>query len=176
MEDLIDSEIVVDLTLHVEAISKHVPLRPVRTEHDSDAAVASTNRLLDAGAADAAHPLADLVAPLGELIGNYDALNHPATDVAPRAVLRATLDQQGCTQIELAQELRSQGVDSEILSDKREMNLRQMRALAIRFSGDGVGRWCKCGGGVKSSYPSTKRRPAFSWNLHRSGVGCTLWR
>ena len=30
MEDLIDSEIVADLTLHVEAISRHVPLRLLR--------------------------------------------------------------------------------------------------------------------------------------------------
>ena len=105
MEDLIDSEIVADLTLHVEAISRHVPLRrlrPIRTEHDYDAAVASMNRLLDAGAADEAHPLADLVATPGELIGDYDALNYPATDVAPRAVLRAMMDQQGITQSELA--------------------------------------------------------------------------
>ena len=92
------------------------------------------NRLLDAGAADEAHPLADLVATLGELIGDYDAVNYPATDVAPRAVLRALMDQHGLTQSELAHELGSQGVVSEILSGKREMNLRQMRALAVRFS------------------------------------------
>ena len=60
--------------------------------------------------------------------------NYPATDVAPRAVLRALMDQQGLTQSELAYELGSQGVVSEILSGKREMNLRQMRALAVRFS------------------------------------------
>jgi HTH-type transcriptional regulator/antitoxin HigA len=137
MEDLmdrIDSGIVADLTLHVAAISKHVPLRPIRTEHDYDAAVASMNRLLDAGAADEAHPLADLVATLGELIGDYDAVNYPAADVAPTAVLRALMDQQGLTQSDLAQEVGSQGVVSEILSGKREMNLRQMRALAVRFS------------------------------------------
>ena len=100
LDDLMDSEMVADLTLHVEAISKHVPLRPIRTEHDYDAAVASMNRLLDAGAADEAHPLADLVATLGELIGDYDAVNYPATDIAPRAVLRALMDQQGLTQSE----------------------------------------------------------------------------
>ena len=92
------------------------------------------NRLLDAGAADEAHPLADLAATLGELIGDYDAVNYPATDVAPRAVLRALMDQQGLTQSELAHELGSQGVVSEILSGKRAMNLRQIRALANRFS------------------------------------------
>jgi len=52
----------------------------------------------------------------------------------PLAVLRAMMDQQGLTQSELAQEPGSQGVVSEILSGKRETNLRQMRALAVRFS------------------------------------------
>ena len=44
------------------------------------------------------------------------------------------MDQRGLTQSELAHELGSQGVVSEILSGKREMNLRQMRVLAVRFS------------------------------------------
>ena len=74
------------------------------------------NRLLDAGAADEAHPLADLVATLGELNGDYDALHYPATDVAPKPVLHALMDQHGLRQSELAQELGSQGVVSEILS------------------------------------------------------------
>ena len=163
MEDLIDRDVVAELTVHVAAIAKHVPLRPIRSEHDYDAAVASMNRLLDAGAADEAHPLADLVATLGELIGDYDAVHYRATDVAPRTVLRALMDQQGLTQSELAHELGSQGVVSEILSGKREMNLRQMRALAARFS---VPVTAFVGGasgsGVKPSSPDTKPRSAFS--------------
>ena len=134
MEDVIDRDFVADLTVHVQAISKHVPLRPIRTKQEYDTAVASMNRLLDAGAADEAHPLADLVATLGELIGDHDVAHHPTPNVAPREVLRALMDQHGLTQGELAQELGSQGVVSEILSGKRELNLRQIRALAIRFS------------------------------------------
>ena len=134
MEDLVDREVVAELTRHVQAISRHVPLRPIRTEQQYDAAVASMNRLLDSGAADETHPLADLVATLGELIGDYDALHFPAADVAPNELLRVLMDQHGLTQNELAQELGSQGVVSEILSGKRAMNLRQMRALATRFS------------------------------------------
>ena len=71
---------------------------------------------------------------LGELIGDYDALHCPAADVAPKELLRVLMDQHGLTQNELAQELGSQGVVSEILSGKRAMNLRQMRAPATRFS------------------------------------------
>jgi len=119
MEDLIDRDVVAELTRHVQAISKHVP-RPIRTEQEYEAAVASMNRLLDVGAADEVHPLADLVATLGELIGDYDAVHYSASSVAPREVLRALMDQHGLTQSELAQELGSQGVVSEVLSGKRE--------------------------------------------------------
>ena len=132
--NLSDRRIVGDLTPHVQPIAKRVPPRAVRTEQEYDTATASMNRLLDAGAADEAHPLAELVATRGELISNYDALHYPATYIAPMEVLRALMDQHGLTQSELAQELGSQGVVAENLSGKRAMNLRQMRALATRFS------------------------------------------
>ena len=92
------------------------------------------NALLDAGAADEAHPLADLAATLGELIGDYDDEHYPAKDVAPSEMLRFLMEQNGLKQTDLAEELGSQGVVSEVLNGKRELNLRQMRALAGRFS------------------------------------------
>jgi HTH-type transcriptional regulator/antitoxin HigA len=119
---------------HFQAISKHVPLRPIRAEEDYDSAVAALNNLLDAGAADEAHSLADLAATLGELIGDYDDAHYPAKDVAPSEMLRFLMDQHGLKQADLAEELGSQGVVSEVLNGKRELNLRQMRALASRFS------------------------------------------
>jgi len=134
MEAVTDRQAAVDLIGHFEAISKHVPLRPVRTEEGYDIAVAALNNLLDAGAADEAHPLADLAATLGELIGDYDDAHYPAKDVAPSEMLRFLMDQHGLKQTDLAEELGSQGVVSEVLNGKRELNLRQMRALAGRFS------------------------------------------
>lgn len=134
MEVLIDRQAADDLAGHFLAITKHVPLRPIRTAVDYDAAVASLNALLDAGAADETHPLADLAATLGELIGDYDDAHYPAKGVAPSEMLRFLMDQRGLKQNDLAEELGSQGVVSEILSGKRELNLRQMRALAGRFA------------------------------------------
>ena len=69
MEALIDQRAAADLVEHFNAVQKHVPLRPVRSEADYDAAVASLNGPLDAAAGDEAHPLANLAATLGELIG-----------------------------------------------------------------------------------------------------------
>jgi HTH-type transcriptional regulator/antitoxin HigA len=88
---------------------------------------------LDAGAADEDHPLADLAATLGELIGDYDEVHYPGKDVAPSEMLRFLMDQHGLKQTDLADELGSQGVVSEVLNGKRDLNLRQMRALASRF-------------------------------------------
>lgn len=42
------------------------------------------------------------------------------------------MDQHGVKQSELP-EIGSQGVVSEILAGKRELNIRQVRALALRF-------------------------------------------
>lgn len=134
MEAVIDRRAAQELAKHFRALSKHVPLRPIRSEGDYDAAVASLNGLLDAGAANEAHPLADLAATLGELIGDYDAVHYPGIDVAPSEMLRFLIDQHGLKQTDLAAELGSQGIVSEVLNGKRELNLRQMRDLARRFA------------------------------------------
>lgn len=71
------------LVRHYEALCAQVPLRPVRTDADYDVALVALAALLDAGAADEAHPLADLAATLGELVGDYEAVHH-APSVAYR--------------------------------------------------------------------------------------------
>ena len=134
MDAVIGRRAVEELTKHFLAISKHVPLRPIRGVADYDRAVASLNALLDAGAADEAHPLGDLAATLGELIGDYDAVHYPGSGVAPSQMLRFLMDQHGLKQTDLATEIGSQGVVSEVLNGKRDLNLRQMRDLARRFA------------------------------------------
>lgn len=64
METVIDHRTAAGLEKHFAALSKHVPLRPIRSKHDYAAAVAALNALVDAGAAQERHPLADLVATL----------------------------------------------------------------------------------------------------------------
>jgi HTH-type transcriptional regulator/antitoxin HigA len=48
-------------------------------------------------------------------------------------MLRFLMNQHGLNQSDVP-EVGTQGVVSEVLSGKRELNLRQMRALAARFS------------------------------------------
>ena len=121
-----------EITAHYRALDAKVPLRPIRNRKDYARAVSAMNALLDAGAADESHPLAGLAATLGELIGDYDARHFPLPAVSGRAMLRFLMEQHGLTQSELP-EIGSQGVVSEILSGKRDLNVRQVRALAQRF-------------------------------------------
>ncbi len=120
------------VTKNFQALSEVVPLRPIRSKRDYGKAVASLDTLLDAGAGRETHPLADLAATLGELIGDYEDRHVPRPDVAGAAMLRLLMDQHGLKQADLP-EIGSQGVVSEILNGKRDLNARQIKALAARF-------------------------------------------
>jgi HTH-type transcriptional regulator/antitoxin HigA len=120
------------ITKHFVALEKSVPLKPIRTIADYEAAVEALNELLDAGAADEGHPLANLAATLGELIGDFDDQHYPAKEVSGIAMLKFLMTQHGLTQSELP-EIGTQGVVSEVMSGKREINIRQVRGLKDRF-------------------------------------------
>lgn len=121
-----------EVTRHFSALSALVPLRPIRTAVDYKGAVRAMDQLLDAGAADERHALADLAATLGELIGDYDAEHHALPNVSAAEFLRFLMQQHRLRQSDLP-EIGSQGVASEILNGKRELNARQIRALSTRF-------------------------------------------
>lgn len=132
MEAVMDRTVVAEITAHFQALSSVIPLHLIRTESDYDKAVAALNQLLDAGAANEKHPLAGLANTLGALIGEFDDVHYPAQDVSPLTMLRFLMDQNHLTQSELP-EIGTQGVVSEILNGKRDLNVRQIKALAGRF-------------------------------------------
>lgn len=121
-----------DLIDHYTALCTQVPLRPIRNEPDYSHAVAAMNALLDAGVADEEHPLADLLATLGELISDYEE-KWRVPHSSPAEVLRFLMTQHALGQADLP-EVGSQGVVSEILSGKRALNVRQIKELAQRFA------------------------------------------
>jgi len=69
---------------------------------------------------------------LGTLIHAYEEEHHPIPESSGADVLRFLMEEHGLTQSDLP-EIGSQGVVSEILRGKRELNVRQIRALATRF-------------------------------------------
>ncbi|MBF0371114.1 MAG: hypothetical protein HQL52_16815 [Magnetococcales bacterium] len=82
---------------------------------------------------DVTHPLYDLTDILGVLIETYEADHHPIPDAPSQEVLRLLMEQHDLHQSDLP-EIGSQGVVSEILAGKGEMNVHQMRSLAKRLS------------------------------------------
>jgi HTH-type transcriptional regulator/antitoxin HigA len=118
-----------ELQQHWTAIS---PLLLIRNEHEYDLAVERLNRLLDEVGTDEQHPLYTLLDTLGTLIHAYEEEHHPIPECSGADVLRFLMEEHGLTQSDLP-EVGSQGVVSEILRGKRELNVRQIRALATRF-------------------------------------------
>src|SRR5437867_4480135 len=118
-----------DVQRHWGAISH---ILSIRSEHDYDLAVEHLNDLLDEVGTDEGHPLYTLLDTLGTLIRAYEEQHHPLPECRGADVLRFLMDEHGLTQSDLA-EIGSQGVVSEILRGKRELNIRQVRLLAQRF-------------------------------------------
>ncbi|MBB3213409.1 HTH-type transcriptional regulator/antitoxin HigA [Herbaspirillum sp. Sphag1AN] len=133
MEALIEKRVIEDVTTHFVALSSVIPLSAIRSEGDYNNAVSSLNQLLDIGAGEENHALANLVDILGTLIGEYEDQNYPPKSVTPADALRFLMDEHRLSQSDLP-EIGSQGVVSEILNGKRELNTRQIRELSARFS------------------------------------------
>jgi HTH-type transcriptional regulator / antitoxin HigA len=124
------------MTLVNEELEAHwaniAPLLTLRNEREYNAAVKRLNELLDEIGDNEKHPLYSLLDTLGTLIHAYEEEHYPIPDVTGAEVLRFLIDEHGLTQSDLP-EVGSQGVVSEILSGKRELNVRQIRSLAHKF-------------------------------------------
>ena len=108
------------------------PLFSIRNKREHNTAVKRLNELLDEIGEDEKHPLYSLLDTLGTLIEAYEDEHYPIPDSSGADVLRYLMDEHGLTQSSLP-EIGSQGVVSEILNGKRELNVRQIRKLAERF-------------------------------------------
>lgn len=70
---------------------------------------------------------------LTELVGDYERIQYKAGSVSGAEMLDYLMELQGLNQTDLSKELGGQSVVSKILKGERELNLRQVRALAKRF-------------------------------------------
>ena len=108
------------------------PILTIRNEDEYDRAVATLNELLDEIGTDEKHPLYGLLDTLGTMIAAYEDANLELPEASGGETLAYLMEEHGLRQSDLP-EVGSQGVVSEILSGKRELNMRQIRALAGRF-------------------------------------------
>ncbi len=70
---------------------------------------------------------------LAELIKDYEQNQYKSASVSGAEMLNYLMELQGLNQSDLAKELGGQSVVSTILKGERELNLRQIKALAKRF-------------------------------------------
>ena len=108
------------------------PLLTIRNEREYNAAIKRLNELLDEIGTNEKHPLYSFLDTLATLIHAYEEEHYPIPESKGYDVLRFLMEEHGLTQSDLP-EVGSQGVVSEILNGKRELNVRQIRALAERF-------------------------------------------
>jgi HTH-type transcriptional regulator/antitoxin HigA len=110
-----------------------VQLAPIRTQAQYKKIVSLMNGLLDVVGDREDHPLAGFLDLVGQLVEDYEKDRVTIPEAAPCKVLRFLMDQHGLTQEHLSKELGGQSVVSAILNGKREINVRQAKALAARF-------------------------------------------
>jgi len=124
------------MTLSTKDIEKHwTPLRTlltIRNEREYDRSIRYLNELLDEIGTNERHPLYGLLDTLGTLLEAYEEKHHPLPELSGAEMLRFFMDEHGLLQSDFP-EVGSQGVVSEVLAGKRELNVRQIRALARRF-------------------------------------------
>jgi HTH-type transcriptional regulator/antitoxin HigA len=119
-----------DLQTHWDVISH---LLIIRNEKEYNAAVKRLNDLQDEIGINEKHSLYTLLDTLGTLVHAYKEEHYPIPEATGTQVLRFLMDEHGLTQLDLP-EVGSQGMVSEILNNKRELNVRQIRALSEKFN------------------------------------------
>lgn len=107
-------------------------IAPIRDETHYAQMTEMLEALLDETQGDANHPAMGLIDIVGDLIEDYEAEHHPLPEATGVQALKFLMEQHDLKQSDL-HDIGSQGVVSEILTGKRELNIRQVRALGKRF-------------------------------------------
>ena len=102
------------------------------TENDYENLVSLLDGLIDEVGEDDDHPLSSLMETIGNLIETYENNNVAQTMSSPTETLCYLMSEHGLKQSDLS-EIGSQGVVSEIIKGKRNLNIRQIKELSSRF-------------------------------------------
>ena len=124
-----------DVAAHWVALHEALGLgTPIADEAEYGRALAVVDELVEATDGQETHPLWGLIAIAGDRIRAYENRVHPWLDTStPASALASLMQEHGLRQTELP-EVGSQGVVSEVLAGKRQLNARQVAALAKRFA------------------------------------------
>lgn len=114
-------------------VSLPVKIGTITSEREFKRVVKFMNGLIDVVGDDEDHELASLLDVVGQFVEDYENAHHAIPDASPQDVLRFLVDQHGLKQTDLAAEIGGQSVVSDILNGRRPINVRQAKALGIRF-------------------------------------------
>lgn len=115
---------------HVSPVVRHP-----HTERDYNKLVSYLDKLLDIVGGKENHRLSGLIESISNLIAAYEKEHYPAPKIKGIDALRFFMESHQLKQSSLP-EIGSQGVVSEILNGKRELNARQIKLLAKRLHVD----------------------------------------
>ena len=121
-----------DVNADYRRIRQRIPLGPLHTKTEYDQAVAVLDDIVDEIGQQETHPLADLAETLALSIEAYEDIHIPLPNTSAPEILRSLMEDHELAQSDLP-EIGSQGVVSEILAGKRDLNVRQIAQLAERF-------------------------------------------
>ncbi len=102
------------------------------TESEYNERVRLLNELIDEVGENENHPLASLLDIVGIAVSSYEQDRVAIPSATPQDVLAYLMEEHQLKQNDLP-EIGSQGVVSEILAGKRQLNTRQIQALSHRF-------------------------------------------
>lgn len=117
-----------------QGLNKLVPLGAISGERDYKRRVRVMDELLDRIGDNESHRLMPLLDLVSKEIEEYEAKHHTLPEATPAAVLAYLMEEHNFKQTDLAEELGGQSIVSAILNGKRELNTRQVKALAKRFN------------------------------------------
>jgi HTH-type transcriptional regulator/antitoxin HigA len=106
-----------------------IAVEPIRTKADLQAALLRVEDLMGAAHGSSA---ADELEILTDLIEAYERRHHKLPRASPVDVLRHLMEAHDLTQSDLP-EAGSQAAISLVLTGRRQLTLRQIKALAVRF-------------------------------------------
>jgi HTH-type transcriptional regulator/antitoxin HigA len=125
------------MNIQLKEIAKVWPdIQPIfsvpHNEKDYNKLVNLLDSLIDEVGNKENHPLTSLMETIGSLIETYESQYVNEIEGNPIDALNALMEEHDLNQSDLS-EIGSQGVVSEILSGKRQLNVRQIKILSKRF-------------------------------------------
>lgn len=115
---------------------KHISpiIHDPQNEEDYERLTSMLDQLLDMVGSNESHELMGLVDVISHMITIYDENHHePCNSKNAIDALKFLMEQHGLDQSDLKNELGSQGVVSELLNGKRQLNISHIKKLAQRF-------------------------------------------